>query len=53
MNAHSRKKPTFIEFTSYMFNFQGVLIGPLVMYNDYIDFITGDSYKKHQVTKSV
>ena len=32
-----------------MFNFHGIIAGPLCYYRDYIDFITGDNIVKHQV----
>ena len=44
-----RKLPSFLEFVGYAFNFQTVLIGPLVFYNDYKDFITGENIIKSQV----
>jgi len=31
-----KKLPTFVEYFSYMFNFFGILVGPLVFYNDFI-----------------
>ncbi|KAI1283130.1 Lysophospholipid acyltransferase 1 [Halotydeus destructor] len=42
-----RKKPTLLEYFSYVFSFQTVMCGPLVYYNDYIDFITEENYRKH------
>ena len=44
----TRKKPSLIEFLSYMCNFQGIIVGPLCTYNDYMDFITGNNILKHQ-----
>ncbi|XP_076362099.1 lysophospholipid acyltransferase 6-like isoform X2 [Tachypleus tridentatus] len=46
LTAHQRKHiikriPTMLEFFSYIFHFQTLLCGPLVFYNDYIDFIKG------------
>jgi hypothetical protein len=46
-----RRRPSLIEFLSYMFNFQGVLVGPLVFYKDYDEFITGENVRKYQVKK--
>ena len=40
--------PHLIEFLSYTFNFQGIIVGPLVYYQDYIDFITGNNILKHK-----
>ena len=39
-----------MQFTSYIFNFQGIIVGPLCFYRDYIEFINGDNFKKYQVT---
>lgn len=30
-----------LEFFSYMLNFQGIMAGPLVFYQDYINFVEG------------
>lgn len=43
------KPPSFVEFFSYMFYFQGAVLGPLCFYNDYIEFVNGNNYLKHQV----
>lgn len=40
--------PHIIEFLSYVFNFQGIVCGPLVYYQDYINFIDGNSILKKQ-----
>ncbi len=45
----SRRLPNFLEFLSYMFNFQTILVGPLFYYRDFEDFITGHNVTKHQV----
>jgi hypothetical protein len=47
----SRDPPSLIEFLSYIFNFQGIIVGPLCFYNDYIDFITGNNILKKRVIK--
>jgi hypothetical protein len=39
-----------IEFLSYCLCYQTVLIGPMCIYNDYIEFITGYNVDKHQVS---
>ncbi len=41
--------PSPIEFFSYTFSYQTILVGPLCFYNDYLDFITGSNFTKHQV----
>lgn len=38
--------PHIIEFLSYIFNFQGIIVGPLCYYQDYIDFINGNNILK-------
>jgi hypothetical protein len=45
-----RNRPDFLEFFSYCFCYQTVLVGPLYTFKDYIEFITGDSIIKHQVS---
>jgi hypothetical protein len=40
--------PHIIEFGSYIFNFQGIIVGPLVYYSDYIDFIDGNNILKQK-----
>lgn len=42
-----KRKPTPLEYFSYLFSFQTLMCGPLVYYNDYIDFISGDNIKRH------
>ena len=44
--------PHIIEFLSYIFNFQGIIVGPLSFYQDYIDFITGNNILKHERVSS-
>ncbi|CAF0713092.1 unnamed protein product [Brachionus calyciflorus] len=41
--------PHMIEFLGYVFNFQGIIVGPLCYYQDYIDFITGNNILKKQI----
>lgn len=41
-----RKKPTVVEYFSYMLNFHSVLAGPFFMFADYQDFIEGTHYAK-------
>lgn len=41
-----RDTPHIIEFLSYVFNFQGIIVGPLCYYQDYIDFIDGNNILK-------
>lgn len=39
-----RDVPSPLEFYSYIFNFQGVLVGPLTFYREYADFIDGSNF---------
>ncbi|XP_042226224.1 lysophospholipid acyltransferase 1-like isoform X2 [Homarus americanus] len=41
-----RKKPSALEYFSYMLNFHSVLAGPFFMFADYQDFIEGTHYAK-------
>lgn len=43
-----RHKPHIIEFLSYAFNFQGIIVGPLCFYQDYIDYINGNNILKNK-----
>ncbi len=45
----NRKMPSFVEFSSYIFNFQSIIIGPAYNFKDYIEFIDGTNILKHQV----
>jgi lysophospholipid acyltransferase 1/2 len=42
-------KPSLIQFLSYCFNFQGIVVGPLCYYEDYINFIDGNNILKKNV----
>ncbi|KAJ8967560.1 hypothetical protein NQ314_002877 [Rhamnusium bicolor] len=42
------KTPSFLEYFSYTLMFPSVMAGPVIFYNDYIDFIEGKSYCKIQ-----
>ena len=44
-----KHKPRIIEFFSYFFNFQGIIVGPLCFYQDYIEFINGNNILKKKV----
>ena len=53
LNADQRSqaikvRPHLIEFLSYLFNFQGIIVGPLCYYEDYIDFVNGNNILKHK-----
>lgn len=43
-----RKKPSFLEYYSYMFSFHNIMAGPLVFYSDYLSFIEGSNIKVPQ-----
>ncbi|XP_031836461.1 lysophospholipid acyltransferase 6 isoform X2 [Nomia melanderi] len=38
-----KKMPTTLEYFSYVFHFQALMAGPVILYRDYIDFIQGHS----------
>ncbi|XP_018575439.1 lysophospholipid acyltransferase 1 [Anoplophora glabripennis] len=38
------KTPSFLEYFSYTLVFPSLMAGPVIFYNDYIDFIEGKSY---------
>lgn len=42
-----RTLPTALEFFSYVWHFQSLMAGPLVMYRDYMEFIEGTNILKH------
>lgn len=42
-----RKLPTTLEFFAYVWHFQGLMAGPMVMYRDYVEFIEGTNILKH------
>lgn len=39
--------PSILEYFSYVLHFQGLMAGPMVFYNDYIEFIEGNHFLKH------
>jgi lysophospholipid acyltransferase 1/2 len=41
-----RRKPTIIEFFSYLLSFQTLMCGPLVYFSDYTEFIDGTNFEK-------
>ncbi|KAI0208980.1 Membrane-bound O-acyltransferase domain-containing protein 2 [Lamellibrachia satsuma] len=41
-----RRMPSLLEFCSYLFNFQGLLVGPQSFFNDYITFVDGTHLHK-------
>jgi lysophospholipid acyltransferase 1/2 len=43
-----KKEPKLIELVSYIFNFQGIIVGPLCTYSDYMDWITGENITKYE-----
>lgn len=42
-----RKLPSALEYFSYMWHFQSLMAGPLVMYRDYMEFVEGTNILKH------
>ncbi|XP_076231667.1 lysophospholipid acyltransferase 6 isoform X2 [Calliopsis andreniformis] len=41
-----KKMPTALEYFSYVFHFQALMAGPVILYRDYMDFIEGHSFKE-------
>lgn len=48
-----RRKPTFLEYFSYVFNLCTFLSGPCIHFHDYIEFVEGTNYSKHIPVKNV
>ncbi|XP_064097463.1 lysophospholipid acyltransferase 6-like isoform X1 [Macrobrachium nipponense] len=48
-----RKKPSALQYFSYMINFHSVLAGPFFMFADYQDFIEGTHYAKRALNHTV
>lgn len=44
--------PGTLEYFSYILHFQGVMVGPMVFYNDYIEFIEGSQFLKHNINSN-
>ncbi|XP_057656266.1 lysophospholipid acyltransferase 6 [Diorhabda carinulata] len=42
------KTPNFLEYFSYSLLFPSLMAGPVIFYNDYIDFVEGNNYVKAQ-----
>ncbi|XP_042905740.1 lysophospholipid acyltransferase 6 isoform X2 [Parasteatoda tepidariorum] len=42
-----RHVPTVLEYYSYIFHFQALMCGPLIFYNDYLDFVEGKTCVKN------
>jgi hypothetical protein len=40
--------PSVAEYVSFVYNYQGILVGPISYYRDYMDFITGNNILKHK-----
>lgn len=45
-----RKIPSTLEYFAYILQFQGLMAGPLIFYNDYVEFIDGTNILKHAKT---
>ena len=46
-----KKMPTPVEYFSYIFHFQALMAGPVILYRDYMDFIEGrDSRERKALT---
>lgn len=42
-----RQKPSLLQYCSYVFDFQTILCGPMIFYNDYHDYLDGNTIKKY------
>lgn len=45
-----KRNLTLLEYFSYIFQFQSLMCGPLVFYNDYIEFVEGKQYSRYLTT---
>lgn len=41
-----RKRPSFLEYCAYVFDFQTIICGPLAFYVDFEDYLNGTKLKK-------
>ncbi|XP_070565274.1 lysophospholipid acyltransferase 2-like isoform X1 [Ptychodera flava] len=46
-----RRIPSVLEYTSYLFHFQALAVGPFCFYKDYIDFIEGRHVVPYKIIK--
>lgn len=46
---HFIRYPTFFEYFAFVFNFQTVICGPLVFYEDFISFIDGEKLRNDKL----
>lgn len=45
----TKKKPSITEYFGYLFQFQCLLAGPYIFFEDYLQFIDGSNFKKAKV----
>lgn len=48
-----REIPNPLEYYSYLFHFHAIMVGPAILYADYIDFIDGTQFLKDSASSSV
>lgn len=48
-----KRKPTLIEYFSFVLTFPTFMSGPTIHYHDYIEFVEGTNYSKHMSLKSI
>nr|XP_018903556.1 PREDICTED: lysophospholipid acyltransferase 1 [Bemisia tabaci] len=41
--------PSLLEFYGYMFNFQTLMVGPLVFFDDHMEWVNGENFTKHKL----
>lgn len=49
----TKKQPSFIEYYGYLFQFQSILAGPNILFQDYIHFIDGSNFKNAKIKVSL
>lgn len=49
----TKKQPSFIEFHGYLFQFQSILTGPNILFQDYMHFIDGTNFRHPKIKVSL
>lgn len=48
----TKKQPSFIEYHGYLFQFQTILTGPNILFQDYVRFIDGTNFRHPKIKVS-